>query len=140
MAHTAKDGARFTNRPMMTNHNRSLERMNKSLSGGEAGSKGTLNPLKQPEFKEPGEEEKNGHEVAAEHGPAHEIHIEHNHEAGEHHVHSVHPDGHEHHSDHASAEEAHDHAAQLAGVGAEEPDGDEMAEMGNADENESFGG
>lgn len=115
MAYETKDGKKFTNRPPMMAHNRSMER------GGGIAEK--TDPLKQP-GQESGEED-----VAAEHGPAHEIHMMHDREGGRHHVHSMHPDGHEHHSDHGSAEEAHEHAKKCAGCGmSAESEGDGMGE------------
>ena len=118
----ATDGKKFTNRPPMMQHNKSLASMG---SKSEAGGAGKMDPLKQP-----GEEmgEQDGSAIAQEHGPAHEVHMMHDHEGGRHEVHSMHPDGHEHHSEHGSAEEAHEHGKKLAGAGMEEhqePDGDE---------------
>ena len=115
MSHMASDGQKFTNRPPMRQHEKSLM-AKKSQSGG-------VDPLAQP--TEGGEED--GSQVAQEHGPANEVHVMHNHEMGEHHVQSMHPDGHTHESMHGSAEEAHEHGKKLAGGGMQEhePDGDE---------------
>ena len=70
------------------------------------------------------ENELNGDQIAAEHGPAQHVDIDHEEEMGVHHVHSQHPDGHEHHSDHGSKEEAHKHAGELQGIGGEEEHGE----------------
>lgn len=122
MAFKSSDGKQFTNRPPMMAHNRSLERMSHKSEAGGAGLMERSDPLKQPSDME----EQDGSQIAQEHGPAHEVHMTHDHEGGMHHVHSMHPDGHEHHSDHESAEMAHDHGKKLAGIGHEEPDGDEQ--------------
>ena len=120
MAFQAKDGKKFTNRPPMMAHERSMARKS------EAGGVGTqeMDPLQQP-GDEQGSEDPS--QVSQEHGPAVEVNVMHDHESGQHHVHSMHPDGHEHTSQHGSAEEAHEHAKKLAGGGMshEEPDGDE---------------
>ena len=125
MAHESKDGKKFTNRPPMMAHERSMAR--KSEAGGAgAGLMERADPLQQPGSEEMGQED--GAAIAAEHGPAHEVHLMHHHEEGRHEVHSMHPDGHEHHSEHGSVEEAHEHGKKLAGAGMEEhgePDGDE---------------
>ena len=118
----ASDGKKFTNRPPMMQHERSLSQ----AGGAGTGLMEKTDPLKQPGEGEMGEED--GSAVAAEHGPAHEVHMMHHHEEGRHEVHSMHPDGHEHHSEHGSVEEAHEHGKKLAGGGMEErgePDGDE---------------
>lgn len=122
--HTASDGKRFTNKPPMMSHNRSLSRMASRSEAGGAGMAEKRDPLAQPAGGEEEMGEGSPEQVAQEHGPAVEVNVMHNHEAGEHHVQSKHPDGHEHHSDHASAGEAHDHAKGLAG-------GDESEQMDN---------
>lgn len=120
MAYEASDKKKFTNKPPMMQHERSLSRMaGKSEAGGVM-----ADPLKQPGQDSMGAED--GAAVAAEHGPAHEVHMMHDHEGGRHHVMSMHPDGHQHESEHGSVEEAHEHGKKLAGAG--EPDGDEMGE------------
>lgn len=116
MAYEAKDGKKFTNRPPMMAHNRSMER--------NQGVMDRQDPLEQPGGEVPGEQD--GDQVAQEHGPAQEVHVTHDHEAGAHHVHSIHPDGHEHHSDHGSVDEAHEHAKKVAG-------GAEMASEDDSD-------
>ena len=123
MAYAASDGKKFSNRPPMMAHERSMAR--KSSAGG-AGMAERTDPLSQPTE---GGDEQDGAAVAAEHGPAQHVEIEHDHEGGMHSVHSRHPDGHEHHSEHASAGEAHEHAKELAGGGeehdAEDQEGDD---------------
>lgn len=120
MAHTASDGKKFTNKPPMQAHERSIGRMAQHSEAGGAGS-AEVDPLQQP-----GEQEQDGSQVAQEHGPAVEINMMHDHEGGMHHVRSAHPDGHMHESQHGSAGEAHEHAKKLAGT--------HESEMGNQDE------
>lgn len=122
MAYEATDGKKFTNRPPMMSHNRSMAA--KSSAGG-AGQQ--VDPLAQPSEGEGMEQD--GKQVAMEHGPANEVHMQHDHAAGEHHVHSMHPDGHEHHSDHGSAEEAHEHGKDLASDGGGEMGGGDCGGM-----------
>lgn len=121
MAYEATDGKKFTNRPPMMSHNRSMAA--KSSAGG-AGRQ--VDPLAQPEGEGM---EQDGKQVAMEHGPANEVHMQHDHAAGKHHVHSMHPDGHEHHSDHGSAEEAHEHGKDLASDGGGEMGGGDCGGM-----------
>ena len=125
MAHMASDGKKFTNRPQMKQHERSIGQMSAKSEAGGAGTQ-QMDPLQQP-GQEQGSEDPS--QVAAEHGPAQEVHMMHDHEGGQHHVMSMHPDGHQHESHHGSVEEAHEHAKKLAGAGAmeehQEPDGDE---------------
>lgn len=111
MAYEAKDGKRFTNRPPMMAHNRSIER------GGAATMEKT-DPTAQPGESQGGEMD--GHAMAREHGPAVEVNVMHDHEGGRHMVHARHADGHEHQSEHGSAEEAHEHGKACAGCGMEE--------------------
>lgn len=113
MAFAASDGKKFTNRPPMMAHERSMKR----------GLAGKTDPLGQPAGQDAlpggGEDTESPEQIAQAHGPATEVGMTHDHEAGMHHVHSMHPDGHEHHSDHGSAEEAHDHGKGLACGGGE---------------------
>ena len=59
------------------------------------------------------QDEEDGKQFAAEHGPAQEIHIQHDHEMGTHRVRSIHQDGEEHNSEHETAEGAHETAKNL---------------------------
>lgn len=115
MAHMAMDGKKFTNKPPMMAHNRSMER--------QGGMAQRTDPLQQPAMGEGGQDDPA--QVAQEHGPAVEVNIMHNHESGQHHVHSKHPDGHEHQAEHPSAEEAHEHGKMLSS-GAEHEDAGDM--------------
>ena len=131
MAHMATDGKKFTNRPPMQQHNRSLERgaMKSQAGGAGMAQSAPPDPTAQPGMGEPDGDEQAPEQVAAEHGPATDVMIHHEHEGGQHEVHSMHPDGHEHKSMHGSAEEAHEHAKKLAGGGMEpEEDGGQEAE------------
>jgi hypothetical protein len=127
MAYQAKDGKKFTNKPPMQMHERSMARKS------EAGGAGTAtmehaDPLAQPGDGSGGEMgQDDPQQIAQEHGPAQEVHMMHDHEGGQHHVMSMHPDGHRHESVHGSVDEAHEHGKKLAGGGME-------SGMGNQDE------
>jgi len=129
MAFQSSDGQKFTNRPPMRQHEKSMM-AKKSMAGG-AGIAERTDPLEQPAGESDGGEHtpEEAAQTVEEHGPASEVHMTHDHEAGMHHVQTMHPDGHEHHSDHGSMEEAHEHAKHLSQPAGEEqheePDGDE---------------
>lgn len=130
MAHMATDGKKFTNRPPMMQHERSLSRMKEKSA---AGGVGTMDPLKQPSEDGSGGEMGNDdpHAVVAEHGPAMETHTQHPEGEGPHIAMSMHPDGHEHRSEHKDGKSAHEHAMCLSGHCAHNEDS-----MGNQDEME----
>lgn len=95
-AYEASDGKKFTNKPPMMAHERSMKKLNPTAAPGQDMGSG-----ESPE------------DAMSQHGPAMEVTI--NHEGGKHSVKSRHEDGHEHSSEHGSMEEAHDAGKMLAG-------------------------
>lgn len=112
MAFKAKDGSLHTNMSTMKNADMRFGAKKPAMS--QADGMGD---------DDQGGDPQDGAAIEAEHGPAVEIQIHHDHDAGTHKVHAEHPDGHSHDTDHASADEAYKFAADVAGVGAEEPAG-----------------
>lgn len=116
MAFQSSDGKKFTNRPPMMQHNKSLERGAQKSQGGGAGV--MTDPTAQPGMG--GDMEQGGedpHAVMEQHGPAMQTHTEHPPEGqeGPHMAHSMHPDGHDHRSEHGDGKSAHQHAMCLSG-------------------------
>jgi hypothetical protein len=114
MSFKAKDGSPFSLAIAAKQHDARNE-YNKSKAK-------PATPAQDPD-EEQADESQDPAAVAAEHGPATQVLIKH--EGEKHTVKSKHEDGHQHTSDHGSAVEAHQAASSLAGVGAEQPDGDE---------------
>lgn len=123
MAFKAKDGKAFGNRQQMKAYD---ERGSAPNDNGEN---------MQDESDEAAGAENDGaendeqspmdiHEHVAEHGPAEKVEISH---ADGKHTKTSHHGGAKHVSHHDSAEEAHQHGMVAAGVGHEEPDGDEAS-------------
>jgi hypothetical protein len=127
MAHTAKDGSRWTNASQARLADKSYEAKNSSPTPKVATA---TNPVEQTEPQE----STDSSEVVAQHGPAKEVLVKHS--EGKHHVKSSHEDGHVHESDHETASKAHDAARTLSGADEQESDpadisSDTGTDMGN---------
>lgn len=122
MAFRAKDGKPFANRQQMNAYDE------RSASPKDKDQHGQTMQDEQHE-SEGGEMEASDipiEEHVAEHGPAEKVEISHS--EGKH-TKTSHHGGAKHVSHHESAEEAHQHGMMAAGVGHEEPDGDEQPAM-----------
>lgn len=117
MAFKAKDGRQFGNRQQMKAYDErgSEPKQNMQDEQHEAagGNEGEMEASEMPIA-----------EHVAEHGPAEKVEIHHS--EGKH-TKVSHHGGAKHVSHHDSAEEAHQHGMMAAGIGHEEPDGDEAA-------------
>jgi len=113
MAFKAKDGKAFGNRQQMKAYD---ER------GGSAEKSAMPDEHQEPDGDE--NQPEDIHEMVAAHGPAEKVEITH---AEGKHTKTSHHGGKKHVSHHDSAEEAHHAGMTAAGVGEQEPDGDEAA-------------
>ena len=129
MAFKAKDGKSFGNRQQMkayderssapAGHDETIEDEQHEAAGGDSSG-----VHEQQASDAPIEEH------VAEHGPAEKVEIHHS--EGKH-TKVSHHGGAKHVSHHGSADEAHQHGMMAAGVGHQEPDGDEAPAMAGGD-------
>jgi hypothetical protein len=114
----SKDGSKHTNHDSMKRSDARFGAKQPQKQGGQsAGMMGGGEGDGSEDYNAGAEEQADGSQMAAEHGPATDISMQHDHEGGLHTVHAKHPDGHEHDSEHGSAGEAHQFAGDCAGCG-----------------------